>query len=75
MWVNTGDGGLVACQHFWLRHTGDDEVMNVALAMKLDSCGMQGYNLYRVNMKISAWTEKQASPSCSLHPKDMMVCI
>jgi len=34
---------------FWLRHTGDDEVMNVALAMKLDSCAMQGYNLYRVN--------------------------
>lgn len=34
---------------FWLRHTGDDEVMNVALAMKLDSCGLQCYNLYRVN--------------------------
>lgn len=34
---------------FWLRHTGDDEVMNVALAMKLDSCAMQGYNLFRVN--------------------------
>lgn len=34
---------------FWLSHTGDDEVVHVALAMKLDEYGIKGYNLYQVD--------------------------
>jgi hypothetical protein len=54
---------------FWLRHTGDDEVMNVALAMKLDSCGMQGYNLYRVNGEDFSLDGKTSITELTLAPE------
>jgi hypothetical protein len=31
---------------FWLSHTHDEEVAHVALAMKLDCCGLPGYTFY-----------------------------
>jgi hypothetical protein len=55
---------------FWLRHTGDDEVMNVALAMKLDSCGMQGYNLYRVNYEDFSLDGKTSITEMILAPEE-----
>jgi hypothetical protein len=55
---------------FWLRHTGDDEVMNVALAMKLDSCGMKGYNLYRVDYEDFSLDGKTSITELGLAPED-----
>jgi len=54
---------------FWLGHIGDDEVMNVALAMKLDSCGMQGYNLYRVNYEDFSLDGKTSITELTLAPE------
>lgn len=61
--------GWLRVNTFWLRHSGDDEVMNVALAMKLDSCGMQGYNLYRVNYEAFSLDGKTSITELQLAPE------
>lgn len=61
--------GLVRKNTFYLSHTSGDEFHYLALALKLDSCGLDGYNIRRIDYESFSLDGKTALTEIMLAPE------
>lgn len=61
--------GLVRKNTFYLSHTSGDEFHYLGLALKLDSCGLDGYNIRRLNSETFSLDGKTTLSELMLAPE------